>query len=318
MKPRSAVSLGAILLVLIIGLGYLTFGVLRFDPLKDYTNATVRLPSSGGLVVNSPILLAGIPVGKVTAVRKAAIGVETDIRLDNAYQVPVASTVAIENLSALGEAYLQFAPTGTGGPFIADHQVLDLRNIKAPMTIPRMAVRVVELLNGVDPAIVQSLVGTVSTALIGTESVMPQLQRSTQLLAATILSRTTAIRQLFTDLQTMGGDLDWAGQSLNDSGPFLAFFGQRADEAITEVSQLADRRDPLAYTTGDGVVPFLGNLDDFLGRLGPDLTPLGPALQPLLRDATTSVHRLDISALITQALNTVGDDGALHLQVEIK
>lgn len=318
-KPASVLSLGAILLVLIVGIAYMSLGVLKINPFKDFTTAIMLLADSGGIGNDSPVLLTGIEVGKVTAVKKIATGVEVDLRIDNTYKIPANSAIRIENLSALGEPYVEFAPSSNDGPYIQNNQVLDTRNIQAPMSIPQVAVRVVELLHQFDPKAVSSLVDTADKALTGTESEVPRLERSTKLLAATILSRTEPFRQLLTDLQTLGADMDWAGPGLRDSGPQFAEFGTHLEDIINIAARLFEVGDsPTMYQTGDGLVPFLKNATALLNKIGPSLADLVPILQPLADDAARVGSQLDISSLIAQAVNTVGDDGALHLQIAIK
>ncbi|WP_067824638.1 MlaD family protein [Nocardia inohanensis] len=314
-QPASVASLGAIAAVLLIGAGYLTFGLLRFDPLGEHTDARLLLLDSGTVGPRTPVLLTGIEVGEVTAVHKVTDGVEVQFRLDGEYRVPAASAVRIENLSALGEPYIEFRPTSEAGPYVADGQLLDLRKTRAPTRIPELATKVVAVVNQFDPKTITGLVNTFDQALAGTESEVPRLERANKLLAATILSRTDVLRRLLTDLQTAGADMDWAGPGLAESGPYWGLLGERLDQLISTASGIFEVGNaPADYLNGDGIVPFLKRLDAFLAEHGPELAPLVPALRPLTDRAVSAVAPLDISALISTALAAVSADGAVRLQ----
>lgn len=318
-KPASVASLGALAAVLIIGIAYLSFGVLRFDPFAEHTTGRMLLANSGSIGPGAPVLLTGIRVGEVTGVQKAHSGVEVVFQINEGYQVPANSTVKIENLSALGEPYIEFKPTDNRGPYIQDNQLLDTRDIQAPMLIPELSSRAVEFINQLDPAVMSRLVGTVDTALAGTEAQVPKLERATKLLAATILSRTDLIRQLLTDLQTAGADMEWTGPSLIAAGPYWTEFGERIEDVIGAGADLFEVGDaPNQYLTGDGLLPFLDRLTALLTKLGPELSELVPVLAPVAAQATATLGQLDIGALISQAVNTVGDDGAIHLRINVK
>lgn len=318
MKAKSFLSLGALLLVLVLGIGYLAWGVLGWNPARTYTAARLLVPNSAGIAINSPVLLSGVPVGQVTAMRKAASGVEMDFRVDDRYRIPMTSSIRIEALSALGEPYIEFEPASIGGPYVADGAVLDTRANTAPSSIPELAVRVVDLVDQLDPHAIRSLVATLDDTLADTGAVMPKLERSTKLLAAALLSRTASVRQLLADVQTMGSDLDWAGPSLAASGPEWGKLGDRVTTAVTTASTVFEKGNwPQDYVTGDGIVPFLDQLTALLDKVGPGMSELVPVLQPLVAEATRAGARLDISALISQAVGTVGDDGTLRLHLNV-
>jgi hypothetical protein len=241
-----------------------------------------------------------------------------ELRIGSTHKIPANSTISIENLSALGEPYVEFAPSSDRGPYIQDNEVLDTHQIETPMSVPEVAVRVVELLDQFDPDAVSSMVGTAGDALSGIEPLLPGLERSTKLLAATILSRTEPFRRLLTDLQTLGADMAWTGPGLRDSGPEFAAFGTHIEAILNTGARLFEVGDsPAMYLTGDGIVPFLKDTTAFLDKTGPSLAELVPVLQPFADDAVTVGGPLDISTLISQAVNTVGDDGAVHLQIEV-
>ncbi|APA97742.1 hypothetical protein NS506_03692 [Nocardia seriolae] len=318
MNTRTLLSFSAIAAVLLLGIAYMSIGVLHLDPRRGYFTTELRLDNSGGLGVNSPILLTGIQIGRIESVGKQARGVRVRLRIDDRYRVPVASDVRIEQLSALGEPYLEFAPQAAAGPYLADGQVISAEKVHAPTTVTDLAARVVDLLNQLHPESIGHLVGTFDRALAGTDAAVAVLQRSTDLLAATLLSRTAAIRQLFADLQAMGGDMDWLGPSLAGAGPELGQFGITLNDIVANGAALAESRSVDSNFTGDGLVPFLKSLDALIDRIGPGLAPLGPALEPVVRDAVQRTPALDISALIGQALRGVGEDGAVHLRVGLK
>lgn len=318
-KPASVASLGAILLVLVLGIGYLSFGVLGQDPFREQLTAHLLVRNSGGLGTNSPVMLTGIRVGKVTKVARTAAGVQVDFQVEGTHRIPVSSSVVIENLSALGEPYLEFKPQRDQGPYVHDGQQLDARADRAPILIPQLSVRVVDFIGQLDPKTIANLVGTLDTALKGTEGEVPRLERSTRLLAATILSRTAELRQLSADLQATGSDMAWTGPALATSGPTWGEFGASLDSLINTAATVFEVGDaPGDYLHGDGLVPFLRQLAALLNRIGPQMSELAPVLAPMAGQLDGALGRLDISALLTQALATVGDDGAIHLRIDVK
>ncbi|MEV5840187.1 MlaD family protein [Nocardia sp. NPDC052112] len=319
MKTATIASLGAIAAVFILGASYLTFGVARVDWFHGYTTATMTLTDSGGLTDGSPVLLSGIPVGRVMNVDNTATGVQVRLRIADTFHIPAASTARIEGLSALGEPYIEFTPTAGGGPYLRDGQVIDTQAIRMPTSIPQVARTVTKLLNQLDPAAIASLINTIAQALAGTEAIVAPLARSTDLLAATILSRTPQIRGLLTDLQTMGGDMDWTGPSMAAAGPLWGQLGTRIDGLTQVIANFVRHSQiPGQYTDGDGLVPFLNYVSAYLDKIGPDLKTLAPAIAPLATTATNAVPRIDISALISQALDATTADGSIPLRIHIK
>ncbi|MBJ8342132.1 MCE family protein [Antrihabitans sp. YC3-6] len=318
-KLGSIISLTALATVLIVGLGYLTFGVVRVEWFKDYTTATMVLTNSGSLGPDSPVLLSGVEVGDVTSIDNVADGVRVEFRVEDKFDIPIASTVLIENLSALGEPYVQFTPTTGDGPYLQSGQQIDTRTIQMPLSIPDVASTVTNLMNQLDPEAISSIVDTFSQALAGLENVVPDLARSTSLLAATILSRTPEVRGLLTDLQAIGSDMEWTGPSMASAGPLWADFGVKVEMVVESLAKFVRLPGvPDSYITGNGIVPFLPKLTAYFEEVGPDLEVLVPVIQPLAATATASIPAIDLSSLIAQALSTTADDGAIHLQINVK
>lgn len=318
MRVRGTVSLIAIVAVLVFGIVYMTVGVLHFDPRKSYFTADLQLDNSGGLGANSPVLFDGIAIGKTQTVRKQPSGVVVQMKIDKRYSVPVSSDIRIEQLSALGEPYIEFASASQTGPYLHDGQQIGADRVHEPMTITQLASRAVQLLNQIHPEAISHLVGTFDTALSGTDQAMQTLQRSSDLLAATLLSRTATIRQLFIDMQALGANMSWLGPSLRTAGPQLGLFGTSLTKIVENGSILSKKQPVANYFTGGGLVPFLTQLTTLLNKIGPSVAPLAPVLQPVVADAMARTPRIDISALIGQALQSVDPDGTLHFRIHVK
>ncbi|MBW0274156.1 hypothetical protein ATM97_33090 [Nocardia sp. MH4] len=318
MNLRAVVSLSAIAAVLILGVAYMSFGVLGFDPRRDFLTAEMTLDSAGGLVPNAPVLLAGVRVGRVEAVRKQASGVRVALRIDSSRRIPLSSTVRIEQLSALGEPYLVFAPDSGAGPYLEDGQVIPTDRIHLPMTVTALSAKLVDLLAQIRPEVIARLVDTFDRALAGTDAARQTLHRSSNLLAATLLSRTDAIRGLFADIQALGGDMAWLGPSLGAAGPKFGEFGVTLSAIVESGSALVESRPLDDYVTGDGLVPFLARLTELITEIGPSIEPLGQVLDPVVTDAVHRAPAIDVSTLIDQALQSVGPDGTVHFRIAVK
>ncbi|AYF74827.1 MCE family protein [Nocardia yunnanensis] len=323
MKRNSLVSLGSILVILVAGSLYLGFGVAGVDWFRREIHVTLSVPESGGLLPRSKVLLSGMEVGRVTTVRHVGAGVRVEFQVDAKTLIPVSSPARIEELSALGEPYLDFRPTSGDGPYLRDGQTVRADKISTPLSIPEVAKTVTALLRQVDPAALAAIVDTFTRALAGTEQLVPQLSHATDLLAATLMSRTDVIRRLLTALQDHATDMSWAGTALTDAAGPWAEFGPRVSdvaEAIARVIRVGDVPADYLVDTPDtiGLVPLLEQLTVRLHELGPAVAPFIPLFQPLATAGTAAASRLDLGALITQALHATSPDGTLRLQITVK
>ncbi|MGX1806071.1 MlaD family protein [Nocardia sp. NPDC055321] len=319
MKPSAWLSLAGILAVTVLGAAYLAFGVVRAEPFAKTFTVTLTLPNAAGLQPSSPVLLRGVEVGAVASVARGVAGVEVVLRLEYTHPIPVSSPAVIESLSALGEPYVEFTPADDRGPYLSDGQRLDARTVRTPPSIPQVAGQVSQVLAQLDPAAMRSLVGTFGTALAGTEPVMPELTRASELLAAAIMSRSPRIGPMLTDLQSIVPDMAWAGPAMTEAAPNFIQFGERVDQIAAAIGRLMNTGDtPRMYLRDNGLVPFLDTLTERFAQLGPDLKQLVPVLRPLADGAANPNPRLDLSALITQALAATEPEGALHIRVRVK
>lgn len=314
-----AVSLGSLAAVLLLGLAYLTFDVVGVDWFTRYSTLTMTLTNSGSLGPRSPVLLSGVRVGEIVSVRNENSGVQVGMRVRDDYRIPVASTVTIENLSALGEPQVRFTPVqGGDGPYLRDGQHINTAAIRTPTSIPEVARQATHLMEQSDPQALEDIIETFTRGLAGTEVVVPQLARSTSLLAATLLARTDAIRAMLVDLQALGGDMDWTGPAMSAAAPGWTQIGAsmndlaRAIERYVRIGTVPDM-----YVEGNGVIPFAGQLTRYLDEMGPDLARLVPVLTPAAAQATGQLSRVDLSALISQALAETGD-GVVRLQINVE
>lgn len=318
-KLTSVLSLASIALVAVTGTVYLLFGVARVDWFSEHMSATMVIPDAANLVERSPVLLSGIRVGAVTSVTNAADGVEVRFDIDPDQRIPADSAVVIEALSALSEPYIDFRPRTGDGPYIQDGQLIDATTITTPRSIPEVARTVTTLLKQVDPDAIASIIETFSQALTGTQAVTPQLTHASDLLAATLVSRAPQIRALLVNAQIPGPDVAVAGANMAESGPVIADFGAKVHDLVDSMEVLAHARPvPQAYTTGTGLIPFLGKINDYLDKAGPDLHRLYPIIGPQMAKAGNALQGIDLSALIAQALNSVSPDGAVRLQLNPK
>ncbi len=319
MKPSAVASLAAIGAVLVLGVAYLAFGVVRVDPLAEQFSLRMILPNSGGLEPNSPILRTGVKVGTVESVQTVDDGVEVRFTIAADADIPVDSLVQIESLSTLGEPYIQFRPRTAAAPFLSDGQLIDTTTVQAPVSIPEVSRLVTAAIRQLDPEAIGRFVDTFDQALRGTESIVPQLARSSELLAVTLLSRMPAIAQLLTELQSISPGLAAVGAQVESAAAPWVRFGTRVDaiaQAIERISNVGDT--PRMYLEGNGLEPFLLQVGTYLDKIGPDLQVLAPALQPLAQSATRSIPTIDLGRLIEQALVSTSPDGRLKLAITVK
>lgn len=303
---RALRTLVAITVLFVIGVGYLLFGVVQIDPFHQPMVMTVNLARSGGLLDHSQVSYRGFPVGRVREILLRPDGVRVTIGVDEGTRIPVDTDVAVADLSAAGEQYLDFRPRTDHGPYLADGAVIDQRDTSIPVPFTQVLSQVSRLAQQIDPVQANDVVNELAKAFDGSA---PDIQRvldgGDYLLAGleeTLPNTVNALGNGRVVLQTVS---DLRGQ-LVDLGPHARNFTATIRDADPTVRNLVeDSPDTLALIEdvvrkdGPSVATLLGDLGTSthvmaqrlpaLGEFLPSLSTLGPAAKAVVHNGQIGV-----------------------------
>ena len=181
---RLYLSAVGVLMVFVIGVAYLFAAVLD-EPLTSRPDAvTVELTSTGGLFEGSAVTYRGVKVGKVTAIVSTSEGAEATVTLADDAEVPADTTARVRSLSPVGEQYLDFQPTTTEGPYLADGDRVDADSTEVPVSLSSTVLAVGKVLDQIDATKLRRLLVALSEGLGGTGDDLGQLLDQGSLLLA--------------------------------------------------------------------------------------------------------------------------------------
>ena len=297
-----------------IGVGYVWSLGVRVAPPADRTNLSMQVADINGMLVDSNVLLRGVPVGKVTGIQASLHGATIDFYVDGRYQVPVDSEVRLENLSALGEPYIGLVPQVEDGPMLHDGQRIATERIVQPPSISELAVSITRVLNQADPEALKRVVGELDSGLPDPNSVLPNISRTAMLLRNVTADMNGRGRVLLDNFQTLLQNADWVGPLLADITPgFLTvglssgvlFSGLEIDRALGGV------------TIYDQVNRLIDRIQKLLDDSGGDIKVLGEALLPHLQGIAGSLMNFDTGQMLSNVLESVPADGTITLNVDV-
>lgn len=116
-----------------IGIAALFYMALQVSNLGTYTSndsytVTARFQNSGGLKVKSPVSLAGVRIGRVSAIKldhdshESVVEMQIDSQYDN---LPEDSSASIYTAGLLGEQYINIAP-GASDNYLKDKSRIEI------------------------------------------------------------------------------------------------------------------------------------------------------------------------------------------------
>ncbi|CCK65793.1 MlaD family protein [Mycobacterium canetti] len=316
MKFNAAVTLVILALMTVVGAGYVSLGVLGMNPTEKATRITLLMDSSGGLLPTAQVTMRGIQVGRVTGIHTTPTGLTVSIDLDRGHPVPVDSVISVQNLSLVGEQYIDFKPKRIAPPYLSDGSVIPADRVAPAVTVSDLLARANALLGALNPGYVRALVTEVSQALAGNDDTLDSLATTASLVATMEQEDRRLLATLFGNVSTLTGDLDdlHAGAVLSEAGTLLP-------DALVALTGLV--RDTDEYTrAGDGTfvpgapIPTLvANLGEYLDMLSGPLSTfaavLEPATAPLRGFKVDAGHWLDFWE------STFNDEGGLRVQVNV-
>ncbi|MGV9837673.1 MCE family protein [Nocardia niigatensis] len=166
-RHRIAIANIGLIVVLVLGSGYIGGYVLRFNPIPHTYKVTVELASSGGLLPGNDVTFRGSRIGKVTDVRVAGDGVAAVAEIDDSAQLPIGGTVAVGRLSAAGEQYLDFRPDSDTGPYLHDGSLVERARTSVPVPIQSVFTNLSDLIGGMNPDRLDVIIDELDKALTG-------------------------------------------------------------------------------------------------------------------------------------------------------
>ena len=313
MKPRHAICL--VSFVVIIGYAVYYIGSLgvRTGPPDDRVAVSMQLSDLNGLVVDSNVLLRGVPVGKVTGIDATIQSATVHFYIDGQYPVPVDSEVRLENLSALGETYLGLMPRTDQGPMFRDGQQVATRDIKQPASISELAATVVRVLNQMDPEQVSRLVDEADRALPDERTVLPNLTRAAVLLRNTVKDMNGTGSEVLGNLQTLLENAGFVGPILAQIGPDLRATGMDFHSAMwtSRYAMIGSGSPQAIHNMGK----LMGRIQKFLDDRAPDFKVIAETLMPSINGIAAAAMNIDTGQMLSNMLETVPEDGAITLRV---
>lgn len=312
MRLRDVVSFLTFGLIIVSVLGYFGSLGLRVRPPAERVNLSMDVADINGLVVGSNVLLRGAPVGKVSGTRTSLQGATIDFYVDNKYRIPVDSEVRLENLSALGESYVDFRPRSSGSPLLQNGQRIATESVTQPASVSELTTSVVRVLNQLEPGALARILGEADAALPDPTIMLPNLVRASTLLDNTVNDMNGQGRVLLSNFQALLRNAEWAGPTLAKLTPQIDAIGVSFQDAFKHFPTLFARDNP---DTLVNVNNLIARLQAFLDDRGGDLKVLGEAFQPKLNSIAGSLMNFDTGQILDNLLRKVPADGIITLRV---
>ncbi|MGV0735033.1 MlaD family protein [Mycobacterium syngnathidarum] len=287
---------------------------VRFTVPDDRAKLSMTVHDINGMAPGSSVLYRGVLVGQVTKVASSSAGGVIEFYIEDGYKVSSNCDVRLDNLSALGEAYISLIPRGEG-PAFKDGQKLTVRDVIQPPSISEFASHVVHTLQQMDPGQLSRIVGETDAALPDPDEVLPNLTRASSLLRATVDSIPGQGRVLLENFQSLLANAAFLGPELNSIGQVT---GQSKETLynffFTAQEVLSSLENP---NWGVLFKNFILRIDSLFKRHGGDLKVILDALQPQVSSIAATVMNVDMGQILGNILDAVPEDGSITLRVGV-
>jgi phospholipid/cholesterol/gamma-HCH transport system substrate-binding protein len=315
MTVRAAVVFVAFAAMIASFLVYVNHLGVRVAPPEKRTNLAMDVTNVNNLVAGSNVLLRGVPVGKVDRIDTSISNATVHFYIDSSYAVPADSVVRLENLSALGESYLELVPQNAGGPEFVDGQRIAKDAIVAPKSISELGATVVRTLKQLDPGQLQNVVNQADAALPDPYTVLPNLERAGKVLHNTTAGFNGQGKRALENLQSLLEHAGFVGSALAEPAPALKALGPQITKMWNAGVNFTLRNDMpgTVYIFGK----FMQRLQQFLDDRGSDLRVLTEPLTPNVQAIASALGNVDSSQILTNLLAATPPDGAIELHVTL-
>ncbi|MGC5246531.1 MlaD family protein [Gordonia sp. DT219] len=164
---KHSVVLGNLALVgvMLLGLAYLSFGTLGWQPLRGRYALTIEFPISGGLQDTSQVTLRGVPIGDVDSIQVQPQSVRVQVSVRDDVKINRNTKVSALALSAAGEQYVDFQPATADGPFLHDGDTINVNQTTVTTPFPKLLETSLGVIDQIDPTKLAAIMDNLDVAL---------------------------------------------------------------------------------------------------------------------------------------------------------
>ena len=313
MIAKTRVSVLAMLAIMVLSVLYIFQVGLHIKTIgARYANVTVQ--DTNGILVGSRVLLRGIEIGHVTDISQTPDGARITWDYKSSFEIPVDSDYRVDNLSALGEAYLAVLPSTDSGPYLVDDAAVDSARVREAATFKDLSRQVTAVLKQVDPNQVKNVFHQLDVGLPEDIEVISDLNRVGKLLTDQMIRNQDSLRTLLATMQpllmrstSLPADLVGISSGIRDFGKMFAYMEDGVKDAI-------DWSGPMFTGITEGASPLVSMLQQFLDQSSGDLKVIGENLLPMTSAGAAAMRTVDSGKLL-DALIAATKDGALTVRI---
>ncbi|WP_055474521.1 MCE family protein [Gordonia sp. HS-NH1] len=139
-------------LVVLVAIAVVAGVTAMYNAHTSSTILSITFRNSAGLYVGDRVMILGVPVGTVDAIKPGPDGVHVDVTVEDGYPVPADARAAIIAPTLVSGRYVQLAPAYTGGPQMADGSSISVGNTATPVEFDEIKQQLVQLSADLGPS----------------------------------------------------------------------------------------------------------------------------------------------------------------------
>jgi phospholipid/cholesterol/gamma-HCH transport system substrate-binding protein len=271
-RTLTKVQLLIFALITVVGIAYVGANYIGINPLNGPYTVHLRLPASGGLFPNGDVSERGVVVGKVSAVRIVPGGVVADLKINHGQKIPVTGlTASVQDLSAVGEQYVELEPTSAAGPYVKAGQFLPAEGT-IPVDDATILLNLKNLLGSVNVKDLSTVIQELGTSFANLGPTLQHLIDNGDVLTQSAINALPATLRLIDDGKTV---LDTQNDVASELKSFAASFSDLTGEVagkdqalrgVLDNGVLASKQLNTLLQANAPVLPtLLNNLNTFTG-----------------------------------------------------
>lgn len=157
-QGSSPAVLGTAGIVTLVVLMLLAIGVPQLSYHVKTSEYSAELANAGGLTTSDPVLVAGVPAGRVESIALAGDRVRVGFRLDNDQPLGDQTRATVRLRTVLGKRYFEVIPGGTGE--VGENRTIPLARTDSPYSLDDISADAYQASTGVDAEVVRTMMTT--------------------------------------------------------------------------------------------------------------------------------------------------------------